>query len=84
VSAGGALAVVALVAGLGLGSAGGARVARGLGHVLPEHRGRFGNGAFWTLDLYAPEGQRLLRRGWLLQAAGLALLLLAAAAAAAA
>jgi hypothetical protein len=73
-----ALALVALVAAGGFSIAGGKLVSRGLGHLLPEHRGRFGNGAFWTLDRYTPEGRHLLVRGWLLQAASALLLLFAA------
>ena len=72
------VALVALVVGWVLGEVGSRLVARGLPHLLPEHRGRAGNGAVWTLRRYAPEGRRLLVRGWLLQLGAAALLLLAA------
>lgn len=71
-------ALAALVVGFVLCELGSRVVATGLPHLLPEHRGRFGNGAVWTLRRYAPEGRRLLVRGWLLQLGGGALLLLAA------
>jgi hypothetical protein len=39
-----------------------------------EARARGSLWLFWSLGNFSPEGQRILRRGWFIQAAGLGLL----------
>jgi len=72
--------VVLAVAGLALGITGGATLMRARAHALPEFQDRaaasFGLPRF---EWYTPEGQRLLRRGVLLQGAAVVVWLNAAA-----
>ena len=69
-----ALGVLAV---LGLGIAGGVTLMRARRHVLPEFRDHVA-GNVWLphFDWYTPQGKRLLRRGFLLQAAAALMLLL--------
>lgn len=69
-----------VVAGLALGLTGGVTLMRARAHVLPEHQHRAA-ASLWILRLewFTSEGQRLLRRGILLQAAAAAAWLVAGA-----
>jgi hypothetical protein len=70
---------IALIGGVGLCVAGGRRVLQASRHGRLGAPGRILPGAVWHYVRHAPEGQRLLREGWLLGGAGVALLVLGAA-----
>ena len=69
-----------LAAGLICGIAGGIHLMRAGAYILPEFRDRAGGSrALLHAEWYAAPGQRLLRRGYGLQLAAVAIWLLAAA-----
>lgn len=73
----GVLQTVLLIAGLALAVVGGFMYMPAVDHLHPEFRDQLGMGLFWRSERYTREGQRLLRRAWRVQLAGIALVILA-------
>ena len=67
-----------IAAGFVLLIAGGLQQVRATAHLLPEFRDWRGATLYWRPERYAPDGRRLVQRGWVTQLAGLAAWALAA------